>query len=349
MFPIEDNLNKYLFNVKVAGKCPQPAFDMSTVEGQTLYHTLNMFNRTQSMFKYTGLPDTITQRNLELLIQRTGYCGITRVESKNPNQMSGIYALFGHLGGAPDPYYMPTKFVYANAGLNVSGELDIDKECIVVPNDSLYMGLLPMNLYNSHLLTHAYITLKIALINTRLTKVLSAADDDVYDACVQYIEDIENGKLGIIKDTVMGEELGGVKSQGETNVSQTDLTKIIEAIQFIKASWFNDLGLQSNYNMKRESLSESEVALNNDIMLPLIDNMLEMRRIGFKKVNEMYDLNIQVDLNSSWINTHKMAELSVEQAEAAVEATENPANDESVQTSETDNDNKGDDNEKKED
>lgn len=116
----------------------------------------------------------------------------------------------------------------------------------------------------------------------------------------------------------MGEMLGGVKNTSDGNITQTDLTKIIEAIQFIKASWFNDLGLQANYNMKRESLSESEVALNEDVMLPLVDNMLEMRRIHFDKVNQKFGTKISVELNSSWLNTRKSVNLGIEAMEKEV-------------------------------
>lgn len=326
----KDILNEYLFNTSDKDKRDLGLFfDLSKVEGARNYHMFNMFNRTQSMFKYNGLPDTITPRNLELLIQRSGYCGIAEVTSKNSKFKSGLYALFGTLGGAPDPYYMPTKFVYANAGLNTSGELDIHTNCVVIPNDSLYMGLMPMNLYNSDFLTHAYITLKIALINSRMTNVFSAGDDDVYNSCLEYIKQIESGTLGIIHDTnFMRDEMGGVTLHNQGSV-QTELTKIIEAIQFVKASWFNDLGLQANYNMKRESLSESEVALNQDVMLPLVDNMLEMRKIGVDEVNKMFGTNISVELNSSWKNTHMTAELSIEAMKKESEKdnsdnTENP-------------------------
>ena len=279
------------------GRIPNPA----DVDSSKIYHIRNMFNRTQSMFEYKGLPDTITSRNLELLLQRDGYCAIANVKSNNPIYSSGLYALWGTLGGEPDPYRMPSKFVFANAGLSTSGELAIDKDCVVIPNDSLYLGLQPIAEYNAYHLSHAYITLRIALINTRLSKILSAADDDVYEACKEYIKKIENGSLAVIKDTTF-QEIGGFNVSMDNSASNSDLTKIIEVIQFIKGSWFNDIGLQSNYNMKRETLTSSEVALNNDILSPLIDNMLFNRRQAIEKINKMFGVNWSVELNSSWKN-----------------------------------------------
>ena len=52
--------------------------------------------------------------------------------------------------------------------------------------------------------------------------------------------------------------------------------------------------------MKRESLNSVESQLNDDALLPLVNNMLQCRIDGFNKVNEKYGTNITVELNSSW-------------------------------------------------
>jgi hypothetical protein len=52
--------------------------------------------------------------------------------------------------------------------------------------------------------------------------------------------------------------------------------------------------------MKRESINSGESQLNNDALLPLVDNMLKCRQDGFDKVNKKYGTNIKVELNSSW-------------------------------------------------
>ena len=52
--------------------------------------------------------------------------------------------------------------------------------------------------------------------------------------------------------------------------------------------------------MKRESLSANEVAVNEDTLLPFIDDMLQSRKEDLKKFNKMFNTNIDVKLNSSW-------------------------------------------------
>ena len=69
--------------------------------------------------------------------------------------------------------------------------------------------------------------------------------------------------------------------------------------------------------MKRESLNSTESQLNNDALLPLIDDMLNCRRIAAEKINEKYGLNIEVSYSSSWEDNEKEIELELEEKEQA--------------------------------
>jgi hypothetical protein len=63
---------------------------------------------------------------------------------------------------------------------------------------------------------------------------------------------------------------------------------------------YNELGLNANYNMKRERLNLGEVSMNVDVLLPYVDNMLKERQNAVEKINEMFDTEISVKLASSW-------------------------------------------------
>jgi hypothetical protein len=94
---------------------------------------------------------------------------------------------------------------------------------------------------------------------------------------------------------------------------------LIESQQYIRATWFNDLGLNANYNMKRESINSGESQLNDDALLPLVDNMLECRKIAVDKINAMFDTSISVDLASAW----KDNEIELENAQQEMEVSDN--------------------------
>ena len=75
---------------------------------------------------------------------------------------------------------------------------------------------------------------------------------------------------------------------------------LFEFQQYMKASLYNEIGLSANFNMKRERLTANEVEANTDNLYPLVDDMLNCRRLAIEKINEMFGLNIEVEFNSSW-------------------------------------------------
>lgn len=262
-------------------------------------HIAYMLNRTQSMFDYEDLPETITRRNLELMTQING--NVCWADVKND-----LYVFTGGLGGKPDAYYMPTIYTVANPALNFSANLKINTDCIVMPNDSMYIGLLPLFSRYASGMVENELSIHIAVINSRIIDLISAPDDRTKVAAEKYLDDIAAGKLGVIGENGF---LDGVKAQPYSNHSGgNSLTNLIEIEQYYKASWFNELGLNANYNMKRESLNSAESALNDDMLLPLVDNMLECRQIAIDDVNKMFGTRIKVRLNSAWDDNRKELE-----------------------------------------
>lgn len=280
-----------------------------------------MLSRTQEMFRYTGLPDTIPARILELYLQTNGHCAFYRHQGE-------LYVYTGGLGGELDVYYMPTIYTIANPAQNLSVNARIGVDCVVIPNDAMYLGLLPMfNRYAYHMAENE-LSMWVADINSRTIGLISAQDDRTIASARQYLADIEAGKPGVIAESAF---LDGVRSQPYGGASaRGSLTDLIEYEQYLKASWFNDLGLDSNYNMKRESLSMAESQMNSDALLPLVDNMLESRRTGLDKVNSLFGTDIRVTLSSAWEDNQQQLDQMTEEGEAP------PDHDQAPEEGETD-------------
>ena len=225
------------------------------------------------------------------MLQLNGNVFFTQVDGK-------YYVFTGGLGGEPDVYYEPTIYTVANPALNFSKNLKIGEDGILIRSDSYGVGLLPMMQKYSALLVENEFTMRIADINARIAFLLSAADDRTEKSARTFLERIVNGEMGVISESAFLESLK-VNPAG-TEHSQR-LTDLIEYQQYLKAAWFNDLGINANYNMKREAISPNEAQLNDDALLPLIDDMLEQRQIALDKINEKYGLDIKVSLDSSWL------------------------------------------------
>ena len=274
-----------------------------------------MANRSVKMFEYTGLPSTIAAKDLEHILQAHGFAIIVKTTSIKGEE--GLYAVYGGLGGELNAYYLPTLATVSNPYLRYSNSnLKIDKDCVVMLSDSTYTGLMPMFTKYAQLLAESDISIRFALINSRVQAIIYADNDTSKNDAVKFLDDIEEGKkIGVIGGSSF---FKGVQTQGYSSGSSTNIKDIMELQQYIRSQWYIDLGLDANYNMKRESLNDGEIGMNDDILLPLIDDMLEQRELGVKRINEMFGTNISVKLSSSWQKIRKDVELSNELIEDEV-------------------------------
>lgn len=290
------HFNKYVYGM-VGGS---PEYDFADKTACISQHIAYMLNRTQSMFRWHGLPDTIPERSLELFLQTNGNVCFYKYNGE-------LYVFTGGMGGEPDVYYMPTIYTIANPALKLSKSLEIGYECVVMPNDSLYLGLIPMFARYASGMTENELSMKIAIINSRIIDLISAPDDRTRASAEKFLSDIADGKPGVIAENAF---LDGIRAQPYgTTANSNALTNLIEMEQYFKASWFNELGLNANYNMKRESLNTTESQMNNDALLPLVDDMLKCRKYAVEKVNEMFGTEISVSLASSWEDNEQEIEL----------------------------------------
>ena len=281
-----------------------PVYDFQDKTRATWYHISQMLIRTQSMFEYKGLPDSIPARHLEVMLQTRGHVAFYHTNGE-------LYVFIGGLGGEPNVYYMPTVYTISNPALGISKNLKIGEDCIVMPSDSLYQGLMPILSHYATGITENELSMRCALINTRIVDLVSAQDDRTAESARIYFKQIEDGNLDVIAETAFIE---GLKAQPYGSAGNTGiLTDLIEMEQYWKASVFNELGLNANYNMKRESLNSAESQLNNDALLPLVDDMLKCRREALEKVNDMFGTDISVDFASSWKQNLEEAEAELEQ------------------------------------
>lgn len=250
-----------------------------------------MLDRTAMLFEYDGLPETIPQRDLELMIQSRGH-GVFYPHN------GGVYAASGGLGGPPNEYLMPTLAVFAVPAFNLSKQLEIGKECVVIPNDTTYTGLLPLLRKYATLLVENELSIRTAVINSRLISIITAPTEALAQSAIKYLKDVEDGKLGIMGDRAL---IDGIKTQPYSSAGQSNnITQLIELEQYLKASLYNELGLNANWNAKRESLNDGELAVNNQILLPMIDDMLHRRRVALDEFNTMFGFTASVRFGSAW-------------------------------------------------
>lgn len=265
--------------------------------------------RLMKMFSYKGLPKTIPQDVLEYYLLRNGSCFITEA---TPPRTDGtevgvdgsqlqLFAFIGNPGGEHDAYYRPTLYVCSNPYLNLTFEKPMwGDEGVFCVNDSMWLGLEPIIQRYSYLMAENVLTMRTADIMLRIIALITAPDDKTKEAADVYLQNIVDGKLGSIGDNPFFE---GIRMQSPPSNNGSYLTQFIELHQYYKGSFYNEVGLQANFNMKREAIGVGEAAMSQDSLLPLCDDMLEKRKEFCERLNELYGLNIEVDFSSAWKNT----------------------------------------------
>lgn len=290
-------------------------------------HLNDMFNRTLTMFSYKGLPKELHERDLELYIQYLGHSLLTYKDGK-------VYLLKGSFAPPINPIYENTGYIVNNPWANgvdgtykiinvMAAEKDLDdytegKEGVLVRNDPLCTGLLPIFTKYGIELVENDLTRFLAEVNLRQIIQMIATDDNSYESAVEVLNDMQAGRPGVIMDKAFGDE--GFRGN-PISIPANYFTQLIEHHQFIQANEANKIGLNANFNMKRERLSEGETDLNEDVLRPLPDVMIEERKNDYKEFEDFTggEIKIEVEFDSVWAryNLPYSEQISIENGEAA--------------------------------
>lgn len=273
------------------------------------YYFEYLLCRTQKMFQYKNLPDSIDCDILERYLQLNGICCVTKYKDK-------LYAFNGSLGGEQDVYYRPSLFVVSNPHLEktfcknvtISSQLEDytdhptnSQPGVLMRNDTEWVGLTPLIARYAVLMAENCLTVRSADVMLRIIALISAKSDKTLRSAQDYLRRLENGEFGVIGDSSFSE---GINMQSPPSNNGSYLTQFIELQQYLKGSFFGELGLRANYNMKREAIGQGESTLDEDAILPLCDNMLQCRRQDIEKINNLYGTDISVDFSSAWLRNH---------------------------------------------
>ena len=263
-----------------------------TNKQKNLYDYLrSILNRTLSMFEYDNLPNTLKGSILEDQMQENGYTVIFKYQNNLYSTVAGLS------GREKSPYNEPTTAIINIPALNFNQTLVINKECVLIKNDDLMVGLLPTILKHGTLAIENEITMLLADYNARIQTLISAGTDQTIQDAKNYINQIIDGNLSVIGESAFYQDL---KTHDPSQNAKENFQDLVAYHQFIKSDLYNELGLASLNTMKKERLITSEVDSESDQIYPLVDNMLRNRKEGFDMVNKLFNGKINVDFGSTW-------------------------------------------------
>ena len=281
----------------------------------------DMFIKVNQMFHYENLPESVPKRILEKMLCENGYCIFTKYNDK-------FVVLQGGLGGLLNEYYEYTQCIVSNPYLKLEKTFTIGDDCVLMRNDCRMKGLFDLLSRYAVLCNDCEISINMLTNVLRTQYLISAGDNKTKESADNFLKRLTDGDFSCIAENSF---LDGVKVHNTTSDGRY-IQQFIELNQYLKASAYNEIGLNANFNMKRERLNQNEVDLNTSILIPLADDMLEQRKNAIEEINAKYGLDIKVDLSSVW----KMTKESVDNATQTQE-TETQDETQSETQSETQN------------
>lgn len=289
-----------------------------------------ILNMTADMIHWdlSGVLPDMPPTTIEQYTQSAGWSALIKRNGKY-HLVSGVCAGFR---GEYDEYFMPVGVIVSNpySKDKIDGTYTFGVDAVLLRNDTNMQGLLPIICPRAEMSVETDISILTGLINLRIINIFKAATDSMKTAAESFIKQIRWGRLGIIPAKDSRSKWSGaeddkiIENLPNGGVPANYMIQFIETAAHIRGSLFNDLGLQFNSNMKRESLNDAETTMNDDVLHPIVDNMMQCRRRFVGDCKTVFGLEIpNPELFGAWARREKQAEQAAEEPAAEKPAAEN--------------------------
>ena len=269
---------------------------------------------------FEDVPETVSETFLKMILYTQGKACFLRGDLIDEGEK--LLALNCTRADTPDVYYIPHKVLVTNPRLKKSYNITPGEDCEIVylsEPDKYALGEFGGGLYElirrtATMLADNDISINIAQKNTRLVNLVSGDTQNTVDSIRAVITAMYEGEPTIVVKSSLIDKLQGIPLI--QNTSQQNLVQLIEVQQYIIAHFYEQIGITTHDQMKRERLITAEINDNLDLAFLNIDDILESVSEGLKRVNAMFGTSITCKLNPIIERQRERAE---EQLEAELE------------------------------
>ena len=252
---------------------------------------------------FKNIPKTVSETFLKLILYTQGKICFFKGD-KIGESGSELLALNCSRADTPDVYYIPRKVLITNPRLKKSYNIEPGKDCeIVYLSEADKYNLAEVNggLYalierTAVMLADNDISINVTQKNTRLTNLVSGDTQNTVDSIKAVICAMYEGDPTIVVKSSLIDKLQGIPILNNTSSNQ-NLVQLIEVHQYIISHFYEQIGITTHDQMKRERLITAEINDNLDLAFLNIDDILESVQEGLQRVNSMFGTNIEARLN----------------------------------------------------
>lgn len=247
------------------------------------YWRENLFERLMRLFIWEGM-DNPLPKEIEQRLIIAGHCGICDFKGR-------LTAFFGSFFGVTVYNDMWTNY---NVHSPVySGSKTIDKDLIVIDNNSIRNpSLLHVNHYAA-LLAHAEVTLMMQMVEARDSGgVPIAKTEAAKQSILNYQAKKYNGKIGCVSDPAGI----GVEYQGADRHTSLDISGIWDVRTKLLKQFYADIGVRATFD-KRSNTVVDEITSDTSMLLYNVSDMIKCRKDACEKINDLFGTNWSVRLS----------------------------------------------------
>ena len=259
---------------------PLELAQMQNAETFDIYYSY-LCNLAVSMFEWEGLPPSVDQRYLEMMLMYEGYVCFVK------DKTLGYIVTQVALGGQINHYLMPTQY-HANAP-QLHRTYTIKNSVLILNNDLMIPTSWYLRMYAEDLQICKR-TIDVNL-SAQMTPITIITDDNKRLTWENAYKQIEQGVPVIIA----GKNL----TLDDIKVLKTDAPFVADKVQLQKHQLWREvmtlLGIDNANMDKKERVQSAEVLANNGQVMASRYIWLKARQDACKKINAMYpDLNVSV-------------------------------------------------------
>ena len=241
-----------------------------------------LFERVMRLFVWEDTGD-VKPKEIEQRLLLAGHCGVSKLDGE-------LTVFFGS-------FYGVTKYIDEWTNYIVrcpiySGTKTINKDVIVVDNNSLRNSAYMLVHHYAILLAHTEVTLINCLVNARDAGGIPIVSTEKQKQSVaEYQGKIFNGQYGAVTD------IGnlGINYVGTDRRTNQNIMDIMETREKLIKSFYSDIGVRSAFE-KRNNTVQAEVEADTSLLLLNLSDMLKCREKGAEAVNNLFGTNWSVHI-----------------------------------------------------
>lgn len=256
----------------------------------------NLLLTNCSMFTYTGFPDTVDTRFIELYLCQNGACGFGKTENGD------LIVTESEPCGKPNAYSLGTKIIGATPVGRYEGTIGID----VAYGLNNRLGTPDLDiLWTSEMLSEIDKSLNFNVLYSRCNPVPIVDDEKQKNAIETVLQNMFSGKLvsmissNILKRYETGKN--GIDVLNISDVSNADKMQYLTHLKDdIKRDYYTTYGQCTNGTGKLAQQTMEEITGNQSISFIIPLEKLAERNKMCDMVNKVFGLETSVDFSDAW-------------------------------------------------